>query len=337
MKNIMKVCLSGILAFSLWSNTAVAQEYQFKDAAQLPWAASSIEKLYAEGLIKGVNDTQFAPNSPMTRGQFATVLAKLTDKPLKNKDFPFKDVHKEQWFYQPIKKMYRQGLLKGVSASEFSPERNVTREEAVVILAKAFDLKGDNKLPFRDQSAISSWAKDSVKGLVAQGHLAIFKDRLEPKKPITRAEVAVILHHILYGQPEPYVAPKMTSRSNDLIEQRMNKTIQSVLGVPYKYGGTTTKGFDCSGFTGYVFSQLGVDLPRDSRSQYGVGEKVSIDEMQKGDLIFFNTGGGAISHVSIYIGNNKIAHATSTGSSVRIDDMDWYLNNYKVVGVKRVL
>ncbi|RXT04483.1 S-layer homology domain-containing protein [Ammoniphilus sp. CFH 90114] len=338
-KRIMNLCLSSLLVFSLWGTSATAKEYTFKDAAQLSWAAPSIEKLYEEGIIKGVNDKQFAPHSPITRGQFAALLSNLSDKPLINKSFPFDDVHKNHWFYEPVKKMYGQGVLKGVSDNEFKPDRNVTREEAMVILAQMENsaFKGSYKLSYRDQDQISAWALDSVKGLLIRGHLELFKDRLEPKKHITRAEVAVILHHILYGEPEPFVQPKLSSRSAELLDQRLNRSIQEVLGVKYVYGGTTTKGFDCSGFTSYIYGQLGVDLPRDSRSQYGVGDRVSMDEMQKGDLIFFDTGGGSISHVSIYLGNDKIAHATSTGGNVRIDDIDWYVKNYRVVGVKRVI
>ncbi|WP_134703693.1 S-layer homology domain-containing protein [Ammoniphilus sp. YIM 78166] len=339
MKRILATCLSTILACSLWGNIAVAKEYKFQDAAQLPWAATSIERLYKEGIIKGMSDTQFAPNAPLTRGQFAAMLAQLSKKPNLHNEFPFEDVPKNQWFYEPVKKMYSQGLVKGTSANQYSPDRNVTREEAIVILAQTFDstFEGQYKLSFRDQSSISSWAQNSVKGLVARGHLDLFKDRLEPKKAITRAEVAVILHQILYGAPEPYVKPKLTSRSSELLDQRLNRTVQSVLGVPYKFGGTTPKGFDCSGFTSYVYGQLGVDLPRDSRSQFGVGTSVSMSEMEKGDLIFFDTGSGVISHVSIYLGNDKIAHATSTGKNTRIDDIDWYVKNYRVVGVKRVM
>lgn len=340
MKRILNACLSTILACSLWGNIAVAKEYHFKDAAQIPWAAASIDKLYQEGIIKGMNETQFAPNAPLTRGQFAALLDELSKKPTIHTDFPFEDVPSDQWFYEPIKKMYKQGVVRGTSDTQFMPGRNVTREEALVILAKTFDyaFEGDYKLSYRDQSSISPWAQNSVKGLYVRGHLGLFKDRLEPKKAITRAEVSVILHRILYGEPEAYVAPKqLASRSNELIDQRLTKAIQSVVGVPYRFGGTTPKGFDCSGFTRYVYSQLGVDLPRDSRSQFGEGTSVSMDNMEKGDLIFFDTGGGSISHVSIYLGNDKIAHATSTGKNTRIDNIDWYLKNYRVVGVKRVL
>jgi len=204
------------------------------------------------------------------------------------------------------------GMIKGVSDTEFSPEQTVSREEAAVILAHTFDV---------------SYEKTN----------ALFVDKQQAGKAITRAETAVILHKLLYGNPAPYDPPKKASRSNQMIEQRLIKAINAGLGAPYKYGGSSTKGFDCSGFTGFVYGQLGVDLPRDSRSQFRVGEKVSLSEMDKGDLIFFDTGGGQISHVGIYVGNNKMAHAPSSGGNTRIDDLEWYLSNYKVVGVKRVM
>lgn len=338
MKCIRKLWLSGLLIFSLFSNTAMAKEYHFQDAGQIPWAASSVEKLHQEGIMNGINDTQFSPHTPMTRAQLATVLAKVINKPMVKQAFPFEDVLSNQWYFPSVKKMYGMGLIKGISETEFDPNRQITREEAAVILARTFDYsyKGLYSLPFGDKKNISAWAFNSVTALTQKGVFALFQNQFQPKKAITRAELAVILHHVLYGEPEPYDPPKkLASRSNELIDQRLNKVIHTVLGVPYVYGGTTTKGFDCSGFTGYVYKQLGVDLPRDSRSQFTVGEKVSLSEMAKGDLIFFDTGGGSISHVGIYVGNDKMAHAASSQSEVKIDNLEWYLKNYKVVGVKR--
>ena len=233
------------------------------------------------------------------------------------------------------------GMIKGVSetGTEYAPNRQVTREEAAVILAQTFDVSYDLNVlpPYVDKDKISSWAKDAVTSLTKKGVLSLYGNQLQPKKAITRAELAVVLHKLLYGEPAPYDPPKKASRSNEMVEQRLIKAINSGLGSPYKYGGSSTKGFDCSGFTGFVYGQLGVDLPRDSRSQFSVGQKVGIKEMEKGDLIFFDTGGGQISHVGIYVGNNKMAHAPSSGGNTRIDDLDWYMKNYNIVGVKRVM
>jgi len=90
---------------------------------------------------------------------------------------------------------------------------------------------------------------------------------------------------------------------------------KNYIGVPYKWGGTTPKGFDCSGFTQYVFRKAGVSLPRTSSAQGKVGTKVSRSELRAGDLVMFP------GHVGIYIGSGKFIHSPSPGKSVRIDDL----------------
>lgn len=116
----------------------------------------------------------------------------------------------------------------------------------------------------------------------------------------------------------------------------LDSTIDNLLGIDYKYGGTTTKGFDCSGFVGYVFDKFKIDLPRTSSSMYAEGDKVKREDLRPGDLVFFNTSGKGVSHVGIYVGNNKFAHA-STSKGTRIDSlgMDYYNDRY--VGAKRIL
>ncbi len=87
-------------------------------------------------------------------------------------------------------------------------------------------------------------------------------------------------------------------------------------GVPYRYGGTTPRGFDCSGLTQYVYAQLGIDLPRTAAQQYGATRRISRSEAQPGDLVFF-FGGGGISHVGIYAGDNMMIAAPRSGTVVR--------------------
>jgi cell wall-associated NlpC family hydrolase len=105
------------------------------------------------------------------------------------------------------------------------------------------------------------------------------------------------------------------------------------LGTPYQYGGSSpSTGFDCSGFVMYVFSRVGVSLPRTVSTQYAVGVAVSQSELQAGDLVFFN----GLGHVGISIGGNQFIHSPHTGDVVKISSITgWYADTW--VGARRVL
>jgi cell wall-associated NlpC family hydrolase len=105
------------------------------------------------------------------------------------------------------------------------------------------------------------------------------------------------------------------------------------LGIPYRWGGSSpSTGFDCSGFTMYVFSQAGASIPRTVSTQYGAGVPVARSELQPGDLVFFN----GLGHVGIYIGGNQFIHSPHTGDVVKISAMTgYYSSNY--VGARRIL
>lgn len=108
-------------------------------------------------------------------------------------------------------------------------------------------------------------------------------------------------------------------------------TARQYLGTPYRYGGSSPGGFDCSGFTKYVFSVHGYNLDRTAASQYNQGSAISKANLQIGDLVFFKCSSSSIDHVGIYAGNNEFIHSSSPRSGgVIMTNLDesYYLRSY---------
>ncbi len=104
------------------------------------------------------------------------------------------------------------------------------------------------------------------------------------------------------------------------------------LGVPYVWGGASPSGFDCSGFSMFVYAQVGISLPHLAAAQFNYGTPVSRDQLEPGDLVFFD----GLGHMGIYIGGGQFIHAPHTGDVVKISSMDdaWYAGTY--VGARRL-
>jgi len=101
-------------------------------------------------------------------------------------------------------------------------------------------------------------------------------------------------------------------------------TALTYLGIKYRFGGNTpSQGFDCSGLVRYAAEKsLGLKLPRRSAEMARLGESIKRNDLERGDLVFFNTRGQRFSHVGIYVGDGKFVHAPSTGAKVRVEDMN---------------
>ncbi len=117
---------------------------------------------------------------------------------------------------------------------------------------------------------------------------------------------------------------------------KMDTVIAKTIGTTYKTGGMSTAGFDCSGFTKYVFNKVGLTLPRTSKAQFNIGTAVSKSKLRSGDLVFFNTLGKGVSHVGIYVGNGKFAQSSSS-HGVTITSLSNSYWSKRYVGAKRVM
>ena len=138
------------------------------------------------------------------------------------------------------------------------------------------------------------------------------------------------------GKASEIVASATVSSSSQERQDIINYAMK-FLGTPYKYGGNTPKGFDCSGFTQYVFKHFGYSLNRSSSAQINNGEKIMTEDLLPGDLVFFSRSGYAVGHVGIYVGDNQFIHSTSPGDVVKVSNMDesYYVSRY--VGARRIL
>ena len=116
-------------------------------------------------------------------------------------------------------------------------------------------------------------------------------------------------------------------------------TALSLRGVPYRNGGADPNGFDCSGFTQYVYAQYGVALPREVREQFGSGKRVDMDKVAPGDLLFFDTepkGSPGPTHVGIAIGGDQFVHAPSSTGVVRVERTSASYWAARFLGARRI-
>lgn len=144
-----------------------------------------------------------------------------------------------------------------------------------------------------------------------------------------------VIEEAIRSTAEDPEAPPAADQSLPVVpspaERRQQALISDALtarGIRYRWGGTSRRGFDCSGFTRYLMARnLGIELPHSASAQARYGKKVAFEDLQEGDLVFFRTYRRGISHVGVYVGNNRFIHAPRTGRSVAVDAIAGYWRN----------
>ncbi len=161
---------------------------------------------------------------------------------------------------------------------------------------------------------------------------------LARKRAVSLVE-AKIIEEFYIVQPEEYSVSKRKQYGTDYLRDELIKTAMDFIGVPYLWGGTSADdGFDCSGLTMTVYQLNGLNLPRHSARQFEAGDCISKEDLQKGDLVFFALKGqNSVSHVGIYIGDDKFIHASSHGKEIRIDSLSADYFSRQFIGARTYL
>lgn len=139
--------------------------------------------------------------------------------------------------------------------------------------------------------------------------------------------LAACSHAPKHSTPQPHSKHTETSANSAKqlsAGQKIAGLARLQLGAPYRYGGASPKGFDCSGLVYYTHGKLGINTPRTSHAQFNYARPIKLSQLESGDVVFFNIGTKNISHVGIYVGNGMFVHAPKSGKKVSSN----YLNDH---------
>lgn len=237
------------------------------------------------------------------------------------------------------------------------PPRSVSEgKSASTDAAKVYKVKkGESLTRIAKKTGVSVAELKRLNGLssvkVKPGKVLVLKESAPEDEPKVKVSKKLQLRHpdlfnekdyeqglqeLASAEPERQVdLSKNTELKVDSIKE-LKKSAYGFLGTRYRFGGSSRSGIDCSSFVQHVFKELEVSLPRTAREQFEVGSAVAPGDLQKGDLIFFATYASYPSHVGIYLGNNKMIHASSRDRRVVISSLNTSYYRSRFLGAKRI-
>jgi cell wall-associated NlpC family hydrolase len=197
----------------------------------------------------------------------------------------------------------------------------VRKGDSLYKIARQFDVSLDNLREINDLDS------DSLK----PGQKILLDHETEPQ---TTKQYDTILSQGMRMQEEPQNEPEPKEQE---LHDRLIVFAKKLLNIPYRFGGNSIFGIDCSAYVQKVYSLIGINIPRSARQQFTEGDPVDKSELSIGDLVFFKTYASFPSHVGIYLGNNLFIHASSKSKKVTIDSLDtpYYIKRY--IGAKRLI
>ncbi|MFZ3208964.1 MAG: NlpC/P60 family protein [Geobacteraceae bacterium] len=217
--------------------------------------------------------------------------------------------------------------------------------------------KGDNLTRVAKKTGVSICELKQLNGLgsgkgkLKPGQMLVLRSAHVDEEPAPRvAKRTFLRHEELFSEKEyetslseltesDSISPPDLSRTLELKTDNvrlLKKSAYGFLGTRYRFGGSSSRGVDCSSFVQQVFRELEVSLPRTAREQFEIGNEVVTTDLQKGDLVFFRTYAPYPSHVGIYLGNSKMIHASSRDRRVVISTINTPYYRARFIGAKRI-
>ncbi|MBW7475600.1 S-layer homology domain-containing protein [Paenibacillus oenotherae] len=172
------------------------------------WAAAEIEGMNRRMIVNGVDGSRFAPEAVITRAELAALLARALGLPGGGEDAAFRDVSESSWYSGAIAAVKAYGIIDGFKDGTFGPNREVSRQEAIVMIIRALRLANAATAAsseeaqadldvFADRNQIGVWASDAIRTAIAEGLVKGYGDELRPRESLTRAETTVLIHRML--------------------------------------------------------------------------------------------------------------------------------------------
>ncbi len=179
-----------------------AVKYKFGDIEDVPWAIEAIEYLAEQGIVNGVGENKFDPNGELTREQFAKLIVEAYNCYDENAECIFSDVQNGSWAEKYIASAFDNGLMNGISETEFGIGKNVIRQDAALVLYRFAKLIGVEmtaaELDFDDAEEISEYAKEAVSAMYGTGIInGMDNNTFAPKNTITRAQACKMLYEVM--------------------------------------------------------------------------------------------------------------------------------------------
>lgn len=185
----------------------VSKTSRFTDI-QGHWAAAEIGRMNSRMIVLGVDESRFAPEAVITRAELAALLARALGLPEGGDHAGFRDVSESIWYSRAVKAVQAYGIMDGFSDGTFGPNREVSRQEAIVTIVRALRLASAasvtsnagaqvNLAAYTDSNQIGGWASDAIRTAIHIGLVKGYGNELRPQKPLTRAETTVLLYRML--------------------------------------------------------------------------------------------------------------------------------------------